>query len=184
MIAYSSRTTNGREAKFSATESECLGVTHALEAFRPYLEVYQFEVVTDHSRLLWLHKLKNPSGRLARWAIYLQQFNMKLIHKKGAAMQAPDALSRNAIDDPDVNEKSCPEVFLVDLPQTIEDKWYLKMVDCVKNDPESYSKFSLKDNQIFKLITVHPDLPLKWVQVIPRGSRRALLEECHGTHHF
>lgn len=95
VIAYTSRTFKGRESKYSATELECFAVLHAVEAFRPYLEGYSFELITDHVSLQWLHSLKNPSGRLARWAVSLQQYDFSITHRKGKCMEAPDALSRN-----------------------------------------------------------------------------------------
>lgn len=179
-VAYTSRSLRGREKCFSATELECLGVLHALEAFRPYIEGYEIELVTDHSSLMWLHKLKNPSGRLARWAVQIQQYRMTITHQKGKKMQAPDALSRNPVDseEPRQNEQQ-PEVALIDLPTTIEDRWYLKLVEQVEADPDSYDKFRLQDGVLCKLITVHPKLPLKWVQVIPREGRQEILKECH-----
>ena len=169
-VAYTSRVLKGRERIYSATELECLAVLHALETFRPYLEGYKFDLYTDHSSLKWLHKLKNPNGRLARWAVQIQQYDMNVIHRKGSAMQAPDALSRNPVEVTSA---------LVDIPEAVEDNWYLKMVKNVEEKPESFEKFCLKDGVLFKLITVKSTLPLQWVQVIPRETRRAVLQECH-----
>lgn len=172
VIAYTSRTLKGKERNFSATELECLGVLHGLEAFRPYIDGYRFELITDHSSLLWLHKLKNPTGRLARWAVQIQQYDMKITHRKGSCMQAPDALSRNPIQEE-------PEVGLVDLPAQIQDDWYLKLMQRVREEPDLYEKFKIHEGQLYKLIAVDPHLPLRWVQIVPREVRRALLYECH-----
>jgi len=48
----------------------------------------------DHSSLRWLHNLKNPTGRLARWALKLLEYDYKVMHRKGALHHVPDALSR------------------------------------------------------------------------------------------
>lgn len=167
-IAYTSKKLKTREQNYSATELELLAVLHAVEAFRPYLEGYKFEVITDHSSLKWLHKLKNPTGRLARWAVQLQQYNMEITHRKGSSMQAPDALSRNPV-----------EVSLVDFPPDVKDPWYVELVHKVRKDPEDYGKFAIHDDKLFKLVTIHPALPLKWVQVVPREVRAELLHQCH-----
>ena len=53
-----------------------------------------FEIVTDHQALQWLHSLKNPTGCLARWAMYLYQHDIIVEHRRGTTNQAPDALSR------------------------------------------------------------------------------------------
>ena len=174
VIAYSSRSIKGREANYSATELECLGVLHAVEAFRPYLEGYHFELITDHSSLQWLHKLKNPSGRLARWATALQQYDFSISHRKGKLMEAPDALSRSPLPHPE----DLP-IALVDLPDEITDPWYCKLLEKIVDNPEEYEKFSIKDGRLFKLISLGPNLPLRWVQAIPKENRSEMLRSCH-----
>ncbi|KAK9752585.1 hypothetical protein QE152_g4157 [Popillia japonica] len=50
--------------------------------------------VSDHYSLLWPSKLQNPSGRLARWAVRIQQYDFTIVHRKGEEHAVPDALSR------------------------------------------------------------------------------------------
>ncbi|KAG5886967.1 hypothetical protein JTB14_011923 [Gonioctena quinquepunctata] len=38
--------------------------------------------------------LKDPTGRLVRWAVRLQQYNFKIVHRKGEDHVVPDTLSR------------------------------------------------------------------------------------------
>ena len=173
VVAYSSKSLKGRESSYSATELECLAVLHAVEAFRPYLEGYAFEIITDHASLQWLNKMKNPSGRLARWATSLQQYDYIITHRKGRLMEAPDALSRAPQPDVEV------PISLIDLPENIQDNWYLQLAQKIQESPEEYEKFSVKDGKIFKQISISPFLPLQWVQVLPREARLEALRECH-----
>ncbi|KAI4890099.1 hypothetical protein NFI96_006573 [Prochilodus magdalenae] len=94
VVAYASRTLHKSEKPYSTTEKECLGVIWALEHFRLYIEV---TVYTDHSSLKWLMSRPNPTGRLARWCLRLQDFDIRIIHKPGAQNQVPDALSQNPL---------------------------------------------------------------------------------------
>ena len=65
------------------TEKECLAVVYAVKQFRAYIHGAPFDVVTDHSALKWLFSIRDPTGKLARWSIYLQFYQMTIIHRAG-----------------------------------------------------------------------------------------------------
>ena len=94
VIAYASRSLSKTERNYSVTERECLAVVFVLEKFRPYVEGVHFTVITDHYSLLWLNRLKDPVGKLARWSVTLNQFSFDLVHRKGSLNVVLDALSR------------------------------------------------------------------------------------------
>lgn len=50
--------------------------------------------VYDYSSLRCLHNLKNPTGRLVRWALELLEYDYEVVRRKGALHQVPNALSR------------------------------------------------------------------------------------------
>lgn len=93
LIEVMSQPLRGPEMHYTTTEKEYLAVVWSVEKLRCYLEGMLFKVVTDHQALQWLHGLKNPVGRLARWAIYLYQHDMTVEHRRGTTNEAPDALS-------------------------------------------------------------------------------------------
>ncbi|HVI20899.1 MAG TPA: ribonuclease H family protein, partial [Bacillus sp. (in: firmicutes)] len=72
----------------------CLAVIWAVKYFEQYLSE-PFTVVTDHSALKYLQKCKIPTGRRARWIMYLQQFQFEIVHRPGKENKNADALSRS-----------------------------------------------------------------------------------------
>ncbi|GFW54662.1 retrovirus-related Pol polyprotein from transposon 412 [Trichonephila clavipes] len=77
-IEYASRLLTPAERNYSTTEREALAVVWALKKFRGYIEGTEITVASDHQPLKWLLNLKSPTGRLARWALEIQSFNLKV----------------------------------------------------------------------------------------------------------
>ncbi|XP_033212095.1 uncharacterized protein LOC117169706 [Belonocnema kinseyi] len=125
VISFASRSLNSTERKYSASEKECLAVVWAIRKFRPYSEGYSFKVITDHIALKWHHNLKNPTGRLARWALELLEYDYEIMYRKGSLNHVPDALSRSSEKDIKVSNilASIKETEENDFKE-IEDNWY------------------------------------------------------------
>lgn len=147
VIAFTSKTFSKAERNYSVTELECLAVIHSLEAFRCYIEGKRTKVVTDHASLVWLMKIPQPQGRLARWILRISQFNVELIHRKGKDMVVPDTLSRI----PFALTAISLDMQLPDFDKVV-DEWYLKLCDKVRSEPTSYPQFHLEGDYLFKKI--------------------------------
>lgn len=97
MIAYASRLLTEPEKHYTTIEKECLALVWAFRKFRPYLEGYRFTAISDHVALRWLMSLQQPSGRLARWVIELQQHDFEIQCWKETLNHVADALSRQHV---------------------------------------------------------------------------------------
>lgn len=173
-IAYASRTLTKTEQKYSATERECLAVIWAVEKFRPYVEGTHFTVVTDHYSLIWLHNLKDPNGRLARWVLRLQPYSFTLVHRKGKEHVVPDLLSRSTLEDKHGRVSA--------LEKSEGDKWYSKMMGEVQVNGSRYPNWRVKEGILWKRIPNRchlEDEDLEWKQVVPKQSRSEILFRCH-----
>lgn len=98
-ICFFSKKLSSSQRNYSVTELECLAVVLAVEKFRPYIELHEFTIITDHSALKWLMNQKDLSGRLARWSLRLQRFEFTIQHRKGVQNVVPDCLSRGDIEE-------------------------------------------------------------------------------------
>ena len=95
-VAYYSRKLLPRETRYTVSEQECLAVVEAIKHFKVYLTGAEFTVMTDHSSLIYLDKLKDENGRLTRWALALQPYMFKVYHRPGKCNANADGLSRQS----------------------------------------------------------------------------------------
>ena len=77
-ICYASKKLIDQEKKFSTVEKECLAIIWAVKKFHNYLYGAEFVLETDHNTLQYLDKAKFVNARVMRWAMFLQQYKMKV----------------------------------------------------------------------------------------------------------
>ena len=100
-IAFASRTLQKQENNYGIAELEGLGVVWAANHFRPYLYGHPCTVSTDHQALKSLLNTPQPSGKLVRWGMALQELNLTIQHRSGKHNYNADALSRYPLPDSD-----------------------------------------------------------------------------------
>ncbi|GFS77569.1 hypothetical protein TNCV_321161 [Trichonephila clavipes] len=177
VIAYASRTLTKAEKNYSTTERECLAIVWATNKFRPYIFGKHFTVVTDHHSLCWLMNLKDPSGRLARWALRLQEHDFDVKYKTGKKHSDADALSRNPVEE----ETETSDKFLAvttSMNLAMEQK---KDQDLVKlkllSNSSKIEEFRFIDGILCRK-NFDPDGKL-WLPVIPKHLRADILRHFH-----
>lgn len=79
---------------YSTTEKELLSIVFATRYFRPYLYGRPFHIYCDHQPLQWILSLKEPSSKLLRWRLKLEEYDYKIIYKEGSLNTNADGLSR------------------------------------------------------------------------------------------
>jgi hypothetical protein len=95
-IAYVSRKLSGAETRYTTGKQELLGVAHALQTWRCYLEGVHFVLVTDHKLNTFFQTQPILSRRQARWSKLLQRFDYQWEYRAGRSNVA-DPLSRNLV---------------------------------------------------------------------------------------
>ena len=150
IISYSSAKFKPAETRYHSNEQECLAVVWAVKKYRHLLEDRPFTLKTDNKGLTWLHRFKETRDKLKRWALLLQEFNMKIEHCPGKENQLADLLSRNPVEEiteelddqerllPPINDEAVPlsevepdsAIFTIDSLTLVEE-----IRDAQQNDP-------------------------------------------------
>ncbi|UYV81653.1 K02A2.6-like, partial [Cordylochernes scorpioides] len=175
-IAYASRTLTKAEKNYSTTEKECLAVVWALGIFRPYLYGRPFTVVTDHHSLCWLVGLKDPSCRLARWALKLQEYDINIVYKSGRKHKDADCLSRSPLADTaeieghitsiqDIAEEQSKDPHLVGIREKLAN--------------ENLKGYQMIGGVLYKKNYDPEGKP--WLLVVPKQMRHEILKDVHDT---
>uniref|UniRef100_L7LYP4 RNA-directed DNA polymerase n=1 Tax=Rhipicephalus pulchellus TaxID=72859 RepID=L7LYP4_RHIPC len=185
VIAYASRLLSPSERNYSITERECLALVWAVAKFRPYLYGRPFTVLTDHHALCWLASLKDPTGRLARWALRLQEYSYTVVYKSGRLHKDVDCLSRYPVADWDSTSTDSVDCVL-SISQLLHlgdeqrrDPDISRLIQRLESSPYDVSvrMFTLKDHTLYRrnLSPAGHDL----LPVIPKHLRSTVLRELH-----
>lgn len=173
VIAYASRTLSRAEKNYGVTEKELLALLFCIEKFRPYIEGVRFKCITDHYSLLWLNNLKNPTGKLARWAVKLRQHNFELIHRKGSSNVVPDALSRIPIQE---------SVNVLFTTWSATDSFYDNLKSKILASPDSFPQWKVENNLIYKFIPFSSPVRTnvqEWKLLVPKKHRKEVVGTLH-----
>lgn len=94
VVAYASRSLKPAETRYPVIDLELLAIVWAVKHFRPYLYGRKFKICTDHRPLVYLFGMKDPSSRLTKYRLYLEEYDFEVEYVPGRNNAAADALSR------------------------------------------------------------------------------------------
>jgi hypothetical protein len=95
VVAFASRSNNVAESKYGLYEGEFLAAVWVVAHFRCYLFGNPFTLITNHQPLKWLMENDKLTRNLARWALILQEYEFRVVHRAGPLNQDADGLSHN-----------------------------------------------------------------------------------------
>ena len=98
-IAYASRAFTKGESNKSTIEQELTAIHWAIQYFRPYIYGKKNLIRSDHRPLTYLFSLKNPSSKLIRMRLDLEEYDFDIEFIRGRDNHAADALSRINFND-------------------------------------------------------------------------------------
>lgn len=177
VVAYFSRVTQGAEGRYHSYELETLAVVKALQQFRHYLVGVRFVVITDCNALKATQQKKDLIPRVARWWIYLQDFDFTIEYRKGIMIPHADYLSRNP--QVSVNQISKPRNWAqIAQGADNETRDLLQKLQEGALDPTRYVVHN--DLLCYRYTPVGEDPRL--LCFIPRGHRLSLLRVFHDEH--
>ena len=94
VIYYASKVLNEAQKNYTTIEKELLAIVYAFDKFRQYLIGSKVVVYTEHAALKYLMSKQDAKPKLIRWALLLQEFDIKVRDRKGSENQVADHLSR------------------------------------------------------------------------------------------
>lgn len=180
-IAFMSKKLNTSQRNYSVTERECLAAIEAIKRFRCYLELQDFEVITDHSSLKWLMTQPDLTGRLARWVFKLQPYRFTISHRKGKDHVVPDALSRIPCEEISSIALAEPEIDLNS--PCFDDQDYMELKSKISENGSKYPDLRIVDKFVYIRTEHYSGDPQQeegaWKLWIPKNLRQTLLSRFH-----
>ena len=191
VVAYFSRILKGAELHLTISELECLALVYGVKINQIYLTGVHFTIITDHAALVWLMNIKNPSGKLARWSIYLQSFDFTIVHRAGKMHTNVDPLSRptlpiSLIEVLDEDATIAAEKFL-DIYEDEALMHFVKFGQHSKGVGTKTAKRVMKISPFYKFDGInflHKKRDQDWKIIPSLEERRPIIIKAHALGHF
>ena len=186
------------ELSYIVTEKEQLAIVWSLQKLNTYLRSAKIFVKTDHQALIILQRCKFATGRIRRWMLLIQEFDIEIEHIKGKDNIVPDILTRHPSHMPNIREKPGEIIMAVIIRKKLdeevvrvlknlshhqeEDEHLMKIRNTVAGeDPEAAEEESktcvMKKNVLYK-----KNMSGKYVIMLPNEFARKFILAVHETY--
>lgn len=172
-VHYMSCKTTSAQEKLPSYELEVLAIIEAVKKFRIYLLGIEFKIVTDCEAFTKTLQKKDLTTRVARWALFLEDFNYIIEHRSGTRMKHVDALSRYPILTVNVIENTVSRKIQAAQLQDPSLKAIIKILES-----EPYEDYVMENGVLCR---EQNGLP---VLVIPKGLQNEIIRHAHEPGHF
>lgn len=184
-VAYASRKLKGPEINYSTVEKELLGIVYGVSYFKQYLLGKRFTIFCDQASLSHTLKLKDPTSRIARWVMTLQQYDYQVIHKPGRLNLTADYLSRGV----EINNLTLLSAQPTLLEKIKSEQQNDPFCSKIKNELENNInqanhkyEFFVKNHVLYcKPKSKIPNITYKDKLVIPKSVVPEILSLCHDS---
>ncbi|MBW0475756.1 hypothetical protein O181_015471 [Austropuccinia psidii MF-1] len=163
LIFFISRHIKPTEARYGASQMECLCLVWALEKINYYLDGSVFEVITHCNVVKSLLNMRPPNRHMLRWKIAIQEYsgNTTIIHTAGNIHKNADGLSRwelaNTPDNPAYG------------PTSAEPQITIEGINITDVGTGFFEEIKKDTNPSTPWEVVHTD----WVTALPRGGDKS-----------
>lgn len=167
-VHYMSRKTSEVQSRYSSYELEALAIIEGLRKFRHYLFGLKFKIITDCRAFELTLRKRDLTPKIARWVMFLNEFDFQIEHRVASKMAHVDALSRY------------PYVAVVcSLQDNIrvaqdQDSGLHAIKEILKE--KSYEDYWLENNILYK--------GAEKKLVIPKALENDVIKRIHGNGHF
>ena len=82
------------EYNYTVTEKEFLAIVYSVNKFKHYITGYEVFINIDHSAIRFIMNKPITNGRITRWLLLLQEFNITVVDRLGKENLLADVFSR------------------------------------------------------------------------------------------
>ena len=185
VIAYISKSLTKEQMKYSVCELEALAILWSIQKLRHYLYGAKFTIKTDNHSLCYLMKMKDVSGRLARWSLILQGYDFDIAYKSGKLHTNCDCISRYPFEKPDPDIDDFAMLLIEDLniaEKQQKDTWCKEIVrQLTENKNKKYLiNYEIKNGLLYR-VTQDDSQRKIYLLCVPKKLRRKILTELHDS---